>query len=363
MSEQDHKSRKNQMASKDAIFFESRKQDHLRLALNEQVQALGLSGLDQIQLNHEALPDFDFSDITTEVPMLGQTVSAPIYISSMTAGHQQGHLINQRLASLSSSQRILMGVGSQRKELSDPSAKNEWKDLRKNAPQAMLIGNLGIAQIITSQIEQIYELVESTEALALFIHLNPLQEVLQNEGTPNFKSGLLKIEQLVKKLSVPVIVKEVGCGISAQTASRLTNVGVRHIDVAGLGGTHWGRIEGLRNPESSLQFEAAKTFENWGIPLVQSLLEVRKSTGLETQVWASGGVKSGLDVAKLLAMGANAVGMAQVFLAAATLSNEDLEKKYQQIIFELKIALFCMGFGNVQQLIEKSRTEQVWKWR
>ena len=340
-----------------ATLFEKRKQDHIRIAMDPRTQASGLAGFDLIALVHEALPDLDFSEIDIRTNLLGQQLSSPIYISSMTAGHEKGELINTRLARLSQERNILMGVGSQRRELSDPDAVLEWQRIRKQAPKAKLIGNLGISQVIHSSVEQIEKLVFNLEAVGLFVHLNALQECLQPEGTPQFKGGLRAIENLVKKLSVPVIVKEVGCGISSSTLQRLSDIGVLLIDVSGMGGTPWGRIEGLRTEVQSQSYQAAEVFKNWGIPTVESVFMGRK-TCPSVQIWASGGIRTGLDAAKMLAIGATAVGVAQPFLQAALLSEEALVQQLDQLEYELKVALFCTGVGSLDKLCSK----QVWKW-
>jgi isopentenyl-diphosphate delta-isomerase len=337
--------------------FERRKQDHIRLSMDLRSQAQGAAGFDLVSLVHEALPDLNFSEISITTKILGLDCSSPFYISSMTAGHARGEEINTRLAQLSHARRLIMGVGSQRKELFDASAHQEWKNIRIKSPGARFVGNLGIAQVIESTSDDVLRLVDSLEAVGLFIHLNPLQECLQPEGTPNFRGGLRAIERLCKALPVPVIVKEVGCGFSATTAARLEQIGVRVLDVSGLGGTHWGRIEGLRSSEKSHYFQAAETFKNWGIPTVTSLLEVQKSFA-KGQIWASGGVRNGLDAAKLLAMGAGAVGMAQPFLAGALDSEEALFNILDRIEYELKIALFCTGSANLEQL----QSGKVWTW-
>jgi isopentenyl-diphosphate delta-isomerase len=362
MNEMDLTDQSLKMASQDAIFFEKRKQDHIRLAMDARTQSTGLSGFDKIQLEHCALPEINFSDINLETELLGLNVGAPFYISSMTAGHAEGEKINLRLARLSAEKNILMGVGSQRKELSDSSAGLEWKKIRSSAPKAKLIGNLGIAQVIHTEVGEIERLIESLEAVGLFIHLNPLQEVLQPEGTPQFKGSLTKIEELTKKLSVPLIIKEVGCGISESTAKKLIDVGVRLIDVAGMGGTHWGRIEGFRATETSPQAVAAEAFKNWGISTTQSVLNVKAVAQKETSIWASGGVRSGLDAAKLIALGAEAVGIAQPFLRGALDSDLALNQVFSQFEYELKIALFCLNQENLRSFKHLSQSQKVWSW-
>ncbi len=338
--------------------FERRKQDHIRLAMDPRTQAAGAAGFAFLKLTHEALPDLDFSEISLQTKILNSTCSSPLYISSMTAGHANGEMINSRLAKLSHDRQILMGVGSQRKELTDSTASQEWKKIRATAPKALLLGNLGIAQVIQTEADQILRLTESLQALGLFVHLNPLQECLQPEGTPQFKGGLKALENLVKRLPVPVIVKEVGCGISAATAKRLEEAGVSVLDVSGMGGTHWGRLEGLRSEEKSLSYQAAETFKDWGIPTLESLIAVKESA-VKAQVWASGGVRTGLDAAKLVALGAQAVGVAKPFLEGALQSDSALENVLNQLEHELKIALFCTGSRTPAELQQK----RVWSWK
>jgi isopentenyl-diphosphate Delta-isomerase len=340
-----------------AELFERRKQDHLRLAMDPRTQVEGAAGFDFVRLTHEALPDLNFSEISLKTKILGLECATPFYISSMTAGHEQGELINSRLAKLSHERGLLMGVGSQRKELLDPNASLEWKKIRKGSASARLIGNLGIAQLIHSSTDQVQRLVDSLEAVALFIHLNPLQEVLQPEGTTDFKGGLAAIAKTVKAMNVPVIVKEVGCGMSVSTMKRLEEAGVMAIDVSGLGGTHWGRLEGLRSDEDSVYFKTSQVFRNWGIPTLESLATGKESL-VKCHIWASGGIRSGLDAAKLLAMGAQAVGVAKPFLEGAMESDERLVKILDQFEFELKVALFCSGVGSVGELAQK----KVWSW-
>jgi len=340
--------------------FESRKASHIKHSLSEDVQTSHLTDLSKVRLIHEALPDFDFSEVNTSQIVFDYQVNVPIFISSMTAGHSEGIKINHVLAKAAAQRKWLMGVGSQRREINDPSASSEWKSLRKVAPDAALIGNIGIAQVITSSIDQIKRLVESLEAKALIVHLNPLQEVLQIEGTPHFKGGYQALERLCRSLTVPVIVKEVGCGISALTAKKLMACGVYAIDVAGLGGTHWGRIEGLRAKELDqvhMKSKVSETFQDWGLGVIESLLQVKEVADC-CQVWASGGVRTGLDAAKLIALGAKLVGVAQPLLKAALEGESALDLKMQQLELELRIAMFCSG---AQTLTDLDRSKVV-KW-
>lgn len=326
----------------DLELFEKRKKDHIRLALDSENQAVGLSGLDALHFEHEALPDLNISDIDITSKQFQQKLKTPFYINSMTAGHSDGIELNCLMARLAQDRGWMMGVGSQRRQLNDKVALNEWKKVRKVAPKAVLIGNIGIAQLITSKIEDIQRLVESIEAQGLFIHLNILQECIQPEGTPQFKGGLQAIEKLCRKSKVPILIKETGCGISLKTLKRLKNIGITVVDVSGLGGTHWGRIEGHRAGLETVQNASAKTFQNWGITTVQSLVNGIKLKP-DYDLWASGGVRTGLDAAKLLALGAQAVGYAKPAMEQALQGETALNRWMETMEFELRVAMLCTG--------------------
>lgn len=336
--------------------FEKRKRDHIRIALDPRSQTDGQNGLDSIELIHEALPDLDFKEVDISTSFVFKkealSLSSPIFISSMTAGHEKGREINEALSRLSDRRQILMGVGSQRRELEDSNAAEEWVRVRKQAPKARLLGNIGIAQLIKTPIDKIRRLVDSTEAVALFVHLNPLQEALQPEGTRDFKNGLNAIENLVKTIDVPVIIKEVGCGFSTDTLKRLDGTGIFAVDVSGKGGTHWGRVEGFRSQETEILYKVAQTFSNWGVSTVQSMLNA-KDARVSYEIWASGGVRTGLEVGKLCALGAAKVGVAKPFLEAALMGDEALEELLNKLELELKITMFCTGSRTLKELQSK----------
>lgn len=349
--------------------FESRKKDHIRIALAPESQSLELSQFDQIELVHEALPDLNFEDVDLSTSFFSSSsvstsVSAekklktPLFISSMTAGFQGSPIINLSLALAAEERGWAMGVGSQRRELFENEFSREWKQIRQEAPNAVLMANLGLTQIIGTPIDKIQRLIDGLEAAALFVHLNPLQEVLQKEGTPNFKGGMAAIENVVKSLNVPVIVKETGCGFSLATLQRLKNTGIAAVDVAGAGGTHWGKVEGHRAQPGDMHFEAAKTFAQWGISTVQSLINASEAQ-LPFEIWGSGGVRSGLDAAKLLALGAKKVGVAMPIMKAALSGPEELNSLMERYEYELKMALFCTGHRTPEQMTQK----RGWTWK
>lgn len=339
--------------SGDYTQFETRKQDHIELALMPDNQADECHPFDRVTLMHEALPDLDFADISIQSQRFGKPVDKPFLVSSMTAGHQQSVDINRHLVAACEHMGWAMGVGSQRRELTDVHAAQEWQIIRREHPHVSLLGNLGIAQLIGTPLSAIQRLTDALQACALIIHCNPLQECIQPEGTPQFKGGWAALEQLVKTLPLPVVVKETGCGFSAKTLKRLDDIGVAAVDVSGLGGTHWGRIEGHRAAPDSIHQQASATFRHWGIDTVSSVLNAA-SVEPTYEIWGSGGVRNGLDAAKLIALGASTVGFAKPMLVAALKSVDTVTALMASIEYELKVALFCTGSRVLSDLKEKT---------
>ena len=334
--------------------FEQRKQDHIELALMQSNQAYELNGLDAVHLMHEALPDLDFDALDISSQRLGVPVDKPFMVASMTAGHEQADVLNRHLMGACSTMSWAMGVGSQRRELTDPNAHAVWSPLRRDYPNVELYSNLGIAQLITTPISDVLKLTESLDARALIVHCNPLQECIQPEGTPRFKGCWNALEALVKAQPLPVIVKETGCGFSIPTLTRLNDIGVAVVDVSGLGGTHWGRIEGHRATDEPLRHATAETFRNWGVNTPDSVRHA-ESLAPQFEIWGSGGVRHGLDAAKLFALGASTVGFAKPLLKAALDSEDAVIGVMQTLEYELRTALFCTGSRNLQALKEKLR--------
>ncbi len=338
--------------------FESRKQDHIKLSLDPRTEAKEFNDLDKVDLIHDALPEINFDQVNTTVKALGTELSVPMFVSSMTAGHSGSVNINEVIATVCARRNWLMGVGSQRRELHDVQAQNEWKRIRKVAPNVKLVGNIGISQLIISNTSDIERLVDGLEAIAIFVHTNPLQECFQPEGTPRFSGGIKALEKLCREIKVPVILKEVGCGFSVNTLTKLKNIGLTAVDVAGRGGTHWGRIEGYRSENDSPLYQAAQTFKAWGISTVESI-QNGKTANPDYQLWASGGVRSGLDAAKLVAIGASLVGLARPILEGAVEGETLLDKKMQLLEFELKVAMMCSGAKTISDL----QTGERWKMK
>lgn len=335
--------------------FENRKKDHIRLALDESTQSLVNSGFSKIKLNHQALPEFNFSDVSLKVKLLGHDFSSPHFVSSMTAGHENSFNINLNLAQSASQNQWLMAVGSQRRELTDSKASEEWKKIKSEVADLKLVSNIGILELLSHPTVEVIKLTENVEAIGLFVHLNPLQELFQNNPDVNFSGALKALEALVKQSPVPVLVKEVGFGINKDLANKLFEMGVKVVDVSGQGGTHWGQIEALRQSQDSLIFKSSDAFYDWGLSCVDCLLSMQDQT-LFHQVWASGGVRSGVDSAKCLALGARAVGIAQPLMKAAVISQEHTLQVMQQFDYQLKVAMFCTGIKKCEDFLH----QKVW---
>ncbi len=345
--------------------FEQRKKDHIRLALSGETQGLVANSFSKIKLTHEALPEMKFSDVSLQTHLLNHTFSSPHFIGSMTAGHQESKQINLKLAVAAQEKNWLMAVGSQRRELTDNSAISEWKEIRKAAPDAKLVSNIGILEVIQHPVESIIQLTENLNAIGLYVHLNPLQEVFQKNNNIDFTNGLKSIETLVKKLKIPVLVKEVGFGISADLVKKLIDIGVYAVDVSGNGGTHWGYVEALRQEDNSIEKSAVSAFADWGLSTIDCLLESQQYI-LFHPMMASGGIRNGVDSAKCLALGARAVGLAQPLMKAAV-SDIDSDKagdKASEIYkmmdlfdYQLKVAMFCSGIKKPEDYLHK----KVWQ--
>ena len=336
--------------------FEKRKREHIRLSLNEESQSLYSNGLDRIQLTHEALPDLNLNEVSISQEVFGEVLETPFFVSSMTGGWEESESLNLQLAEACERRSWLMGVGSQRGELECRAKAREWKNIRKLCSNVHLMGNLGLSQLIETPVSEVERLVEVLEAKAMVIHLNSLQEALQKEGTPRFFGGVKALSGLVKSLSVPVVVKETGCGFSKETLKRLNGIGLYAVDLSGMGGTHWGRIEGKRNPEQSFLSGIGETFASWGITTADSLME-SQTVERDYQIWASGGLQTGLDAAKALAMGAHIAGFGKCVLKALMEGEEILNKFMAQVEYALRVSLFCTGSENIKAL----QVSEKWK--
>ena len=326
-----------------------RKAEHLRICLEDDVQFRNLTnGLDEYRFTHSCLPELDLSEIDLSTQFLNKTLNAPILISSMTGGTEQAKIINTRLARAAQKYGLAMGVGSQRIAVENPNVAHTFA-VRSLAPEAVLLANLGAVQLnYTYGLEQCLRAVDILEADGLILHLNPLQECIQPNGDTKFRGLLGKIKQLCQQLDVPVIVKEVGNGISPSIATKLIDAGVAAIDVAGAGGTSWAKVESER-AENNLQRRLGRTFADWGIPTADCIVQIRQQYS-DLPLIASGGLRNGVEVAKAIALGADLAGLAFPFLQAASQSESALDEAIELLIAEIKTVLFCTGNANLTKL-------------
>lgn len=336
--------------------IKQRKADHIRINLEEDVRFPTLTtGLENFRFVHQALPELDLNAVDTQITVLGKKLAAPVLVSSMTGGTIESYQINRNLALAAQQQGLAMGLGSQRAGIERTESAVTFR-VRDVAPDILLLANLGAVQFNYGYgVEECRRAVEMVEADALILHLNPLQEAVQPEGDINWRGLLSKIEQVCRKLPVPVIVKEVGWGISERTARLLINAGVAAIDVAGSGGTSWSQVEMHRAPTERLR-RLAGAFADWGIPTAESLIIVRQVRNALHQpavaIFASGGIRTGQEIAKCVALGADLVGLASPFLKQAVVSSEAVVEEMETLISELRIAMFCSGAGTIAQLRE-----------
>ena len=329
--------------------IETRKSDHIKINLEQDVRSGLTNGLERYHFIHEALPELDLGRVDTALTLFGKKLAAPILISSMTGGTEQARLINQHLAEAAQEFHVAMGVGSQRAALEDPQQIPTYSITREAAPDILLFANLGAIQMNYGYgIDECRRAVNMLKANALFLHLNPLQEAVQAGGDTNFAGLAKKIAGICKNLEVPVIVKEVGWGISERTAKILSECGVAAIDVAGAGGTSWSQVEMHRAPDEFTR-QLAATYLDWGIPTADSILNVMKATpGLI--IFASGGLKDGLDITKSIALGATLGGMASQFLKAAAISTEQVSQLIQLTRQQIRVSMFGAGAANLNAL-------------
>ena len=313
-----------------------RKSEHISISLKKDVRFRKKStGFECYELIHCALPEINFDEVSCKTEFLSKTISFPLIMSSMTGGCDKATEINRSLAEACRSENIALGVGSQRPVIKDNCFLESYRIVRKINPNGVIIGNIGAVQVAEINDLSVYQkMIDLIEADAIAVHLNPLQEILQPEGKAEFKGVLRGIEQMVNRLKIPVIVKEVGCGISEEVAQKLVNVGVSYIDVAGAGGTSWAGIESYRVKDKLL----AERFWDWGISTTQSLEMVTRVRGLKRI--ASGGIDSGICIAKALAIGADLCGAALPFLKVLNRKGiEGLISFLQHWREELKMAI------------------------
>lgn len=334
--------------SPDETTHENRKLEHLRINLHENVQFHRSNGLERYRFVHQALPEINHDEISLAMTFLNKPLRAPILISSMTGGAREAERINLTLATAAQAMGIAMGVGSQRAAIEDTALARTYQ-VRRVAPDILLLANLGAIQLnYTYTLDECRRAIEMIRADALILHLNSIQEAVQAGGNTHWKGLLHKIEHVCRALEVPVIAKEVGFGISEDTARQLADVGVAAIDVAGAGGTSWAAVEAYRAPSAFLR-ELAEAFWDWGIPTAESLVHARRGAP-NTPLIASGGIRDGVEAAKCIALGASLVGFASPMLRLADRGVEEVIAGIKMIEEQMRTAMFGIGAANLDAL-------------
>ena len=332
-----------------------RKADHIDITSQRAITASISPGWDDVHLVHQALPEIDLAEVDLRASLFGSSVRAPLIIASMTGGHPRAEEINRRLAVAAQTFGLAMGVGSQRAAIRHPELLGTYRVVRAVAPDIVVIANIGAPQLLDQgdapalRVDEVAHLVESMGANALALHLNYLQEVVQPEGDTRARGALRAMQALTAALSVPVIAKETGAGLSRAQALRLRDAGAAALDVGGAGGTSFALVESFRAADRALdRFQRlGQTLGDWGIPTAASVLEC---AGLGLPVIATGGVRSGLDAAKALALGAHFVGIARPLLSAALDGQEALHEAIAEILYTLRAVLFLTGSRTVADL-------------
>ena len=327
-----------------------RKLKHLRTIESDPETDRRKFYFDDIRLTHRALPELNLAEIDPSIEFMGKTLSFPLLISSMTGGdHDLVRTINRNLATAAEKTGVAMGVGSQRVMFSQPAARSSF-EIRKYAPTTLLLANLGAVQLNYGfTLDMCEEAVAAAGADALILHLNPLQEAVQPSGNTNFAKLSTRIIHIAERLNKPVVLKEVGAGLSEEDVRLVADGGIRYIDVAGAGGTSWSRIEHYSLVEEERE-DLGLTFQDWGIPTPRALMAQKKHRGRLTLI-ASGGIRSGLDMAKAMILGASLCGIAAPFLKPAIESPDKVVKVINTLKREFVTALFLLGQGSVKGLI------------
>jgi isopentenyl-diphosphate delta-isomerase len=333
------------------MLLEDRKNNHLSLCLENHVEfpSLGANGFASLRFEHDALPEINKSEINLSVTLFGKKLSAPILIGAMTGGTSRAGEINKRLALAAAECGVGMALGSQRKMLKDLSSRSTYA-MKEVAPELpLLIGNIGAVQLNYGvDRSQILSLIREAGCDAFAFHMNPLQECIQPEGDLNFSRLVPKLKEIIPQLGVPVLVKEVGSGISETTAMKLRELPLAAVETAGVGGTLWSKVESLRASEK-IRRQAGELFARWGVPTAESIITCKKILP-DLKIIASGGMRNGIEAAKAIALGADAAAYALPMLKAADISTDAVIEAIEQIKEELRITMFLTGSKDIEAL-------------
>ncbi len=328
-----------------------RKQRHIRISLEENVNSEVPTGLCDVELVHRAVPEIDLKDINASIELFGKKLKAPLIISAITGGTEEAEKINRTLAKVAERLGVGIGVGSQRIAIEKPEVENTFRVVRDSAPHALVIANIGCPQLSLGWgLREVRKAVEMVDADALAIHMNPLQEVVQVGGDTNFSGITKKVKAIATGLTIPVVMKETGAGICYEDAKRLDSAGASGFEISGLGGTSWAAVEhhiAKEIGDGKMEY-LGKALWNWGIPTAISIVEVRAAT--KGKIIASGGLRTGLDAAKALALGGDAVGIAKPFLKKAMEGEDALQSHIEGIIAEIRACMFLTGAKSVDEM-------------
>ncbi len=331
--------------------IEERKLRHIRVSLEEEVEGDVGTGFKDVRLVHRALPEINLDDVSTETSIFGVKLKAPLIISAITGGTDKAKTINETLAKVAEEKGVGISVGSQRIAVVNPKTAHTFSVVRDHAPKTLIIGNLGCPQLSLGWgPDEVKICVEMVKANALAIHMNPLQEAIQVGGDPHYRGILDKIKEITNEVSTPIIMKETGAGIAYEEAIKLEKAGVAGLEISGVGGTSWSAVEyhiAKEVGEKEKEY-LGQALWNWGIPTVISLIETSQSTNLK--IIASGGIRTGSEIVKSLALGADMAGIAKPFLIQAVKSPKELGVYVDQIIQELRVVMFLVGARNVEEL-------------
>ncbi|MHA2244836.1 MAG: type 2 isopentenyl-diphosphate Delta-isomerase [Candidatus Hodarchaeales archaeon] len=347
--ETDYKVSINKLEKKGSITSD-RKLAHIQICLEHDVQAQNITtGLEDISFIHHATTDLNIDEIDLSVEIFNKKLSIPLIISGMTGGHDFAHKLNVFLSQAVEQTNIGMGVGSQRAALENGDVKESFKVVRENAPNSLIIGNIGagqIAQGLTN--DQFQEIIDMIKANAIAVHFNPLQEAIQPEGDTQLKGLHEKIGYLIQDHPIPIIAKEVGSGFSLHDIGQIKKMGFEAIDVQGAGGTSWAGVEAIRTVTPKYK-KAGEVFWDWGVRTAISTILAKKN--FEGVIIGSGGIRNGLDIAKLITLGADAASMAIPFLFAVQKHSADIVKqKIEEISYQLRLACFLTGSRSLSDL-------------
>ncbi len=331
---------------------ESRKLEHIRICLEREVESSIPTGFDDITLVHNAVPEINLDDVDVRTTFLGHQLQAPIIVTAMTGGHQEALPINKHIAQAVEALGVAMGVGSQRAAVEDAALADSFTVTRENAPKAFLVGNIGAPQLSLGWGEkEVQTAIDMIKADALAIHFNAAQEAVQPEGEANFAGVLKALKRLTKNSTIPIIAKETGAGLNQSTAKMLETAGVQALDVAGLGGTSWPAVEVERaKPEDTMKATLGRWFTDWGIPTAVATFEVAYVMKERIPVISSGGIRTGIDIAKAIAIGANLGGVALPVLSPAIHDAKAVQLFLESLIHGLKAAMFLVGAANLKEL-------------